>query len=148
MNGKFPNNPVNVAAAAAEEIPTSSNKQVKKRRKKNVQVANANAAPIPPPPQIHTPQPYEPPPYYQNGYPGRGRGGRGGRGSNLRGRGAPKRSDFQNYSEFNSWQTNHKPTCLKCGSSKDNHIARDCFSHVWCHKCRTDTHGSCACSWL
>ena len=144
MNGKFPNNPVNVAAAAAEEIPTSSNKQVKKRRKKNVQVANANTAPVAPPPQIPTYQPYEP----QNNrgaYFGRGRGGRG---NNQRGRGAPKRSDFQNYSERNTWHNNQKPTCLKCGSSKDNHIAKDCYSQVWCHKCHTNTHGPRACSWL
>ena len=147
MNGKFPNNTVNVAAAAAEEIPTSSKNQVKKRRKKKVQVSNTNTAPVAPPPQRNTFQTYEPQ-NNQGTYFGRGRGGRGGRGSNQRGRGAPKRSDFQNYSEWNSWQPTQKPTCLKCGSSKENHVARDCFSHVWCSNCQTENHGPRACRWL
>ena len=145
-NGLFANT-TRISVAAAEVNPPSSKNQVKKRKKK-FQVSNANAAPIPPPPQIPTPQPYEHSTYHQNGYPGRGRGGRGGRGNNQRGWGAPKRNDFQNYTERNSYQHNSKPTCLKCGSSKENHTARDCFSKVWCHKCHTNTHGSRACSWL
>ena len=145
-NGLFANTTRVSVAATANNNPSTSNNQVKKRKKK-VQVSIANTAPVPPPPQRPTYQPNEPQ-NNQGGYSGRGRGGRGGRGSNQRGRGAPKRSDFYNYNEWNSWQPNHKPTCLKCGSSRDQHIARDCRSQVWCNNCRTDNHGLRACRWL
>ena len=140
MNGvPFTKTQVNIAATN-DSNPPSSNNQVKKKRKKKLQVSKASTAPALP--QTTTYPQCEP---FQN-YHGRGRGGRGGRGNSQRGRGAPKRSDFQNYNERNSWQ--QKPTCLKCGSSRQGHTASNCYSHVWCNNCRTDNHGPRACQWL
>lgn len=134
MNGiPFTKTQVNIVATE-DSNPPSSNNQVKKKRKKKLQVSKANT--VPAPDESPEYQPYEPPQLHQSGNPGRGHGGRRGRGSNLRGRGAPKRSDFYNYSERNTNQYyNQKPTCLKCGSSRELHVARDCRSQVWCNQC-------------
>ena len=139
MNGvSFDKTQVNMAATEGSNPPNSNN-QVKKKRKKKLQVSKASTVPVPE-------ETYEPPQKYQNGFLGRGRGGRGGRGNSQRGRGAPRRSDFQNYNDWNTYQ--QKPTCLKCGSSREGHTSNNCYSHVWCNNCRTDNHGPRACRWL